>query len=1443
METMKKYIYSILASLMLLLSVQIKAQAQCDAPIINSFTPNTGYIGSTVTIFGANFDANPANNQVFFGAVQATVLTASFGKLEVKVPVGATLAPLSVRNTCNKIAYSRVSFNGIFCPTPITATTYSNVSFSMSAKGAYNMIAYDMDLDGKPDVLSGGVSAGGITIARNVSTPGNLSFVRYDLNTVGPQGHAVADFDGDGKLDIVITRSSMHAHRNTSTPGNLSFEPVINIYGAVGFYQVAIGDFNNDGKIDVVSEGGNVVRMFLNTSTGVGNISFVLAGQVNVGTRCTGMQVADVDGDGKVDILCTQGNYNRAVSIRNTTVVGSSAFSFEAPEYWASGGSYPYRCMIADFDKDGKIDLTTCNYSGSANTAIFRNTSVVGNISFATSVNLPAPGANYRIGVGDANGDGFPDIVTKSAGSNVFSVYPNISSGAGDVSFSTRFDYYSSARAEASGIVIADFDGDFVPDIATSGISSNEIRFHRNTSSQDDTTPPTAICKDITLALAPDGTVSLAPEMIDNGSGDACGIDFMTVSKSSFTCADIGENLVDLVVTDNAGNTSTCTATVKIAPAAVIISGQTTVCQGGIIPMSANLGDSYQWKKDGVDLPGKTSQTYAATESGAYSVEVINSGGCSGVSDPVTVVVNNNPTVSTFPSGNAYLCGSSSSATLSASQSSIYKWKLNGIDIPGATQQEYIATTVGTYTVEVIDLFGCSAVSEPIKVSQNDAEIAISGNALAIPSSDATPDLADGTDYGIVFPNADYVSGFVISNQGSETLEVSAITFSGADAASWSFAGITLPASIAPGAGLAFDAVFNGPDIKAYVATLNLVSNDCDETTYSFALKSEITCVAATFNTAPSNMVVDTDTEMCNAVVTYFASVAGTPAPSLSYTFTGATTASGTGAGSGSTFEVGITQVELHVENACGTETVSFNIEVQDNTPPNVLTQDVTVQLNELGMATIEVTDIDAGSNDACGIESLMLDITEFNCDNVGPNTVKLTAVDTNGNSSFSTAIVKVKDNIFPTISVPSDINQMNNVGVCGATINIGQATADDNCSVVSLVNDAPDFFEEGTTVVTWTATDASGNETTAQQFVEVYNVAPVLNTLNVSELVMAGETVVANATFTDNNLVAATWYWGDGSSNAGIITGQSVTGDYVYAAANLFDVRLVIEDACGEMTEMTYSYVVSFDPCAGHITGGGYIDSYSGAYTLGSQSGKAHFEFEGKYHNNSDLNGKFKFKIDSKSNKFEFSSTSMNWLVVNYDQAIFSGFGKVKGSAGNYTYLASIIDGDVVHKGDPDYIRVIIWDNLGNVVYENQPGQTHVARAIQRISKGSIKIHKRCDDDDDKNKEVDDDDDSKKDSKKTSSIADSEVFEFTIYPNPVSNEVNIKFNTVISGMKTIEIYDLTGRMHLIQNNVESFGGIISLNISKLSLVRGSYLIRVKNQDTEEWKTKLFKKE
>ncbi len=672
----------ILLTLIILVTAAANVHSQCSIrPIINNFSPNTGFIGSTVTITGANFDATTiTNNVVFFGATQATVQSATFGSLVVTVPVGASTARIAVTNQCNLTAYSSAPFNGIFCPTPLNTTTYNNTDFTLSSTGAYNMLAVDLDGDGRSEVVSSGQGEA-MTVARNTSVPGSMSFVEHTFSGRGGGSIYTADFDGDGRQDLV---SRNNISRNTSTgPGNISFAPVVSA-NTVSNYQIAAGDFNNDGKIDIVGENSNVIYLALNTSTGPGNISFGPRQTIqNVGNRCRGIMVADLDGDGKDDIMGTQFGLDRAVTLRNTTPDGSTTFSFETFETWPTNGDGPYRCQVADFNKDGKMDLTTCNYYAPANTAVFINNSTVGDISFNTTINLPAPTSNYRIQVGDVDGDGYADIVTKSNTINVFSVYRNTTTTTSNTSFAPRIDYNSSDRAEVSGLAIGDFDGDFVPDIATSGTGSRTIRFHRNTSSQVDNTPPTAICQNVNVGLSPSGSVTVTPAQVDNGSSDACGIESITLSQTTFTCANIGDNTVTLIVTDLAGNIDSCSAIINVQPAAIIVAGQTTVCSGQTIPLTANAGDTYQWRRNGVDIPGATSQNFTASVSGDYTVVVTNAGGCSGESVPTTLTISTGSNVSISPANATITCGSPT--ILTAGNAALFQWQFNGVDIPGAT--------------------------------------------------------------------------------------------------------------------------------------------------------------------------------------------------------------------------------------------------------------------------------------------------------------------------------------------------------------------------------------------------------------------------------------------------------------------------------------------------------------------------------------------------------------------------------------------------------------------------------------------------------------------------------------------------------------------------------------------------------------------------------------
>ena len=89
-----------------------------------------------------------------------------------------------------------------------------------------------------------------------------------------------------------------------------------------------------------------------------------------------------------------------------------------------------------------------------------------------------------------------------------------------------------------------------------------------NTDDEDpalvDNTPPTALCRNITIQLDSEGAYTLQPEEVDNGSYDACGIQSAVLSQQSFGCADTGNNTATLTVTDIKDNSSSCTAVVTV---------------------------------------------------------------------------------------------------------------------------------------------------------------------------------------------------------------------------------------------------------------------------------------------------------------------------------------------------------------------------------------------------------------------------------------------------------------------------------------------------------------------------------------------------------------------------------------------------------------------------------------------------------------------------------------------------------------------------------------------------------------------------------------------------------------------------------------------------------------------------------------------------------------
>ncbi|TXD71600.1 lectin-like protein, partial [Aequorivita antarctica] len=150
---------------------------------------------------------------------------------------------------------------------------------------------------------------------------------------------------------------------------------------------------------------------------------------------------------------------------------------------------------------------------------------------------------------------------------------------------------------------------------------------------------------------------------------------------------------------------------------------------------------------------------------------------------------------------------------------------------------------------------------------------------------------------------------------------------------------------------------------------------------------------------------------------------------------------------------VGDNDVTLLVTDVNGnTATCTATVTVEDNIAPVAnCAAPFTIQLDANGDASITVANIENGSTDACGIASTSIDVTSFNCSNVGPNTVTLTVTDVNGNGSTCTTVVTVEDNVAPVANCAAPFTiQLDANGEASITVADIENGSTDACGIAS---------------------------------------------------------------------------------------------------------------------------------------------------------------------------------------------------------------------------------------------------------------------------------------------------------------------------------------------------------------------------------------------------------
>lgn len=352
--------------------------------------------------------------------------------------------------------------------------TFYSANLSFVGVQPFSVAAADLDADGHIDLVAAG--AGAVCVQSPHLAPNSNAIggqyvpTCYYVGRSSPsaqESFAIADLDDDGKPEIIAANSLdasvtvLHNHSGVDDP---VFEPESPLAVGVLPYSVAIADFNGDGKPDVVVSNLNsgTLSVLLNTTAaGTAHISFAPQQTLAAGTHPFAVASADLDGDGRPDLLISG---DGAVSaLMNRTAAGASTVSFSAPSALGAASSAGLPALaVADFNGDGKIDVAVAGPSHML-TLYLNATPGPGATPAFNSAGVAVDGDVYAVDSDDIDGDGRPDLIVIAYNAHAVTVLRNTTiATSAFVTFSTQT---FAAGVNPAAIAFADVDGDGRRDI------------------------------------------------------------------------------------------------------------------------------------------------------------------------------------------------------------------------------------------------------------------------------------------------------------------------------------------------------------------------------------------------------------------------------------------------------------------------------------------------------------------------------------------------------------------------------------------------------------------------------------------------------------------------------------------------------------------------------------------------------------------------------------------------------------------------------------------------------------------------------------------------------------------------------------------------------------------------------------------------------------------
>lgn len=299
------------------------------------------------------------------------------------------------------IAVLRGRANGTLAPV---------VDYPMSGAGPVTGLALgDFNEDGSPDAALGAPFGEELMISLN---DGNGAFeapTPLPSGGFSPDDPLVADFNGDGDLDLASVNGSSYSIYLGNGDG--SFDSALNVALDDWALTMAAGDFDDDGVVDLGL--GNVDAGTVRILLGEGDGTFVAAPPLDLEpldpeeecfcVEIWGIAAGDLDGNGRDDLVVSDRFENRLFSVLSNP---DGSFTPKGPFATGNEGN-PISVALGDLDADGDLDAATADYLDSTGTVMGGD----GKGGFAPALEVESGDLPHDTAIADLGGDGKLDLL------------------------------------------------------------------------------------------------------------------------------------------------------------------------------------------------------------------------------------------------------------------------------------------------------------------------------------------------------------------------------------------------------------------------------------------------------------------------------------------------------------------------------------------------------------------------------------------------------------------------------------------------------------------------------------------------------------------------------------------------------------------------------------------------------------------------------------------------------------------------------------------------------------------------------------------------------------------------------------------------------------------------------------------------------------------------